>query len=927
MRRAGKMRAAAAAAALATLWLAAGCGGESERELLASARGYIGQQNHKAAIVQLKATLQKNPQSGEARFLLGQELLRTGELGPALLELGKAVDAGYDDHLAIPALARALLLAGEHRKITDTYGKLELGPPEAAADLKASVAAAWGAQGRADLAEAAMNEALRLDPAQPQARLLQARLAAGSGRFDEALAMVDAVLAGTPGLAEAHRLRGELLWLGKGDTEAAAGALRAAIAADPRSLRARSALVGVLLQRRDVEGFKAQVADMRKALPGHPQTRLYEAHLALLEGRTAAARELVQQLVKASPESPRVLQFAGAVELAGGSAVMAETHLRKALQLAPDLRVARRMLAQNELRMGHAERAIATLAPLLEHSPVPPEVLGIAAEAHLLAGNLPRAQALFAQAVKAAPDDARARTALALTQIAQGRGDAGFSELEGLAARDASAYADMALVSARLQRKEHDAALKAIAGLEAKQPGKPLAPYLRGKVLAERRDLAGARQGFEAAVAADGLFFPAVAALASMDVAQGRPADARARFEAMLARAPGHLRATIALADVKRREGAPQAEVLGLLEQAARLNPADSAPRRLVIEQMLEGSDRQAALGAARNAATAFPDDPQVLELLARAQLAVREPQQAVTTLRKVLALWPNSHGTYLRLAEAQAASGEPAGAAASLRKALELSPGLLAAQQGLLQLALADKRYDEALRIARGVQRDRPADAIGWSLETDTHSAQRDWNAAIVSARTALERQPLPALAMKLHALYLVAARQPEADALAAGWMRAHPRDMAFLSHLATVAMDRKDYARAEAAWRTVLEHRGDDVVAINNLSWLLLQQGRPGARPLAEKAHRLAPGQPAVMDTLAAALAADGEIVKAIEWQRRAVAQAPAVPDYRLNLARMLAQAGDKAAARTELEALRRLGTGFARQREVATLLEALS
>jgi len=94
----------------------------------------------------------------------------------------------------------------------------------------------------------------------------------------------------------------------------------------------------------------------------------------------------------------------------------------------------------------------------------------------------------------------------------------------------------------------------------------------------------------------------------------------------------------------------------------------------------------------------------------------------------------------------------------------------------------------------------------------------------------------------------------------------------------------------------------------------------------PFAEKALQLMPEQPAVMDTLASALAAEGQLPQAIDWQRKALAKASNNASYRLRLAKLLIKGGDKAGARTELNTLAALGDKFADHAEVGTLLKDL-
>jgi len=86
------------------------------------------------------------------------------------------------------------------------------------------------------------------------------------------------------------------------------------------------------------------------------------------------------------------------------------------------------------------------------------------------------------------------------------------------------------------------------------------------------------------------------------------------------------------------------------------------------------------------------------------------------------------------------------------------------------------------------------------------------------------------------------------------------------------------------------------------------------------------LAPGQPNVLDTMAQALLADKEAQKALPWARRAVELAPDKPAYRLTLAKVLVETGDRKAARAELQALAAMKGRFSQQSEVESLLGRL-
>jgi len=917
-------------AAIATLLLMTvnltGCGSESAQELVASAKAKLEKDDHKGAVIQLKSALQQNPQLPEARFLLGKALLAEGKVPEAMVELERARDFKHPDDQVLPMLAQALLAMRQSKKLTDLYSNSSLTDPSAHAALKALVAAAYGAQGKLDLCEANVKLALQLDAKNAMARTLQSRLMAGRGEMDPALAVLDALLKDEPKNIGAWHLKGDILSFGKRDVTAGEAAYKQALQIQPRYTAAHVALITAALQRSDMAGFKAAVDDMSKALPGHPDTLLYEAQRALAEKNFAVARNNIQKLLQAAPENAVVLQTAGAVELESGSLAQAERHLSKALQFEPRLLAARRLLAATYLRSGQPARALATLQPLVEQPTVSAAVLATAADAHLQNGQLAEAEALFTRAAKLAPDDNKIKTALALAQIAKGNVQSGFAELESMAASDSGTYTDMALVSARLRQQDLGAALLALDRMQSKDPKNAVPYHIRGQVLVQRQDFAAARASLEKAIALDPKYFPALASLVDLDVNEKKPEAAIARMESELSREPRNYRALGILASLKQRTGAPPDSIKALLNAAVKASPDQVAPRMLLGDYLLSINDFNGARAAAQEAISSLPNDLQLVDLLGRANLAAGDAQQALSAFGKVAAAHPASAEAQLRLAEAQLRNKDSDAANRTLQKVLQIDPQSLAAQTRLVQLALAQKRFDDAMNIARTVQKQKPTRAAGHLLEGDVHTYQRKLGPALTAFRSALEREKTTLTAMRVHSATALALSSADADRFAASWLKDHPKDAAFLIHLGSVAMDTKQHNSAEGHFKAALALQPDHAPTLNNLAWVILLQGKSGALPYAEKADKLAPEQAPFMDTLAAALAAEGQFDKAVDFQRRALAKATeaAAPAYRLRLAKLLLKAGDPGKARTELETLKALGDKFPGQDEVTALLK---
>lgn len=894
---------------LAALALA-GCADKTPEQHIALAKANLQKNDAAKAIIELKSALQKNVNSGEARFLLGSTLLKQGNPQTAEVELRKAREANYSAAEVVPELARAMVMLGQNKKLVDEFGLVQLGVPAADARLQTSLVAAYGALGKTDQAQSALAAALAADPQYAEALLLSARQKATARDVDGALAVVGDIITREPGNTDAWMLKGDLVLYGKNQPEEALAAYRKALGSEPKYMAAHETIFYVLMRQRKLDEAAKQLDELKKFAAGNPQTRFMQAQLAYYNKDFKAARELSQELLREAPNSARVLELAGAAELQAGIPLQAAIYLARAAQLRPERLLVRRLLISSYLRSGQPAKALAELNAVTGEDGVPPALYSLAGEVHLHNGDAKQAGEYFAKALKLDPDDARKRTALAITHLAGGKDELAIAELQDIAASDSGATADLALISAHLRAKDYAKALTAIDKLEAKQPDKPFAAILRGRVLLAQKDTAGARKSFERALSIDPNYFAAAARLAELDLADKKPGDAKKRFEVLLAKNPKNGQALLALAQLAASQKAPREEVAGLLGKAIDANPTDATPRLLLIDLHLRNNDNRQALATAQGAVAAVPTSPDLLAALGRLQLAAGETNQAAATFGKLVALQPLSPLAHVRLAQAQIAVKSVPAAEQSLRKALELKQDDVDAQGMLIEVLVDDNRYTEAIKLARQVQAQRPRQAFGWVFEGDIAASRKDWDAAIASYRSGLQQVQAPVLAIKLHAALANAGKGAEADRHAASYQAARPKDAAFVDYLATAALVRRDYAAAQKHYAVLVKLRPEDANAFNNLAWSEQQTGSlESALEHAQRANELAPDQPLFMDTLAVILSARGEHKKAIALQREAVKRLPTNQSLKLRLAKIYLAAGDKSNARSELEMLAKL------------------
>jgi len=912
------------ASVLVCLGLLAGCE-KSATDELAKAKASLADKQPAAAVISLKNALAKDPKLAEARLLLGEQLLATGDVQGAAAELRRAMDLKLPIAQVGPPLATAMLATGQAQQLVALLQPQTFTDPAVIAQVQTTLALAHLSLGDLPAATAAVDKATTADPRSVPARLARARIALAGRNDAGALQQAEALLLEAPKDDSVWTFKGEVLERSPTRQDEAMAAYAKAVELNPKNYRALSSLVGLQLIRNDLPKAKQTLAAMRTLAPKAFFTLYYAGRLNHLSGDYAAARSQFQAVLNLVPDNPVALLASGVNELKLNALVQAEAQLNRAVSLSPSNPAARYYLAQTSLKLGRPEQATAALAPLLAAESPGPEVLLTAAQARLLQGDPKGADVLFNRAAKLHAKDANVRVAMALVNAAKGDTDTAVRELQLIAETSEGTEADLRLISARVARNELDAALQAIDVLARKQPDNPAAQELRGQVLLKKKDAAGARSAFEAALKQNPHYLPAIANLAELDLIENKPEQAKKRLTDLAAREPGNANAQIAMASYATRTGASHAEVTGLLEKATRADPRDARARLLLIERHFVSGHAQAALEAAQAAVAAIPDNATLLDALARCQVRLGDSSQALSTYGKLQRVAPKEPAGYIGQATVLFGLNDLDGAAKSLQQLLAIQPRAIEAQRLLIGVAMKRKQVDKALTIARDLQREYPEQSFGWALEGEVQMDQARWPAAAGAFRTGLSKQRPEPLAPRLHTVLVKDGKTAEADKLVSSWTREHPQDIAFLHYLAESAFQAGNGAEAARRYEQILAAAPKNAGALNNLAWLMLQNKQAGAVAMAERAAAEAPDQADVLDTLAQAYAADKQYPKAVDALKRGINRALNPAPLQLTLAKIYLQANERDKAVAELERLRDLGKDFPQQTEVRRLLAA--
>ncbi len=890
---------------------------------LQRAQNYRQEGDVRAAVIELKNALQREPENAEARWQLGQAYLSLGNGSAAAKELERARELGYQGGEHPIELMQALLLQNEYEKVLATLDHTE--GANANPHLLALRARAHLGLDQLDEAESAFRKVLELAPDAGVARLGLARVAGARGDAEEAERQTDLALETTENDAQAWLFKGQLA-LARNDYARAQAAFREVLALNEASVVARAGLARALLGLNEPEHARSEIDALAERDANAPIVKYLEALLAREQRDLEGAQRALREVLAMVPDHPPSLLLLGSIHFSRQEFEQAEELLGRLLAQAPRHITGAKLLAGVYVQQDRLDDAIAVLQRLEREHPDDPQVLAMLGKAYLKQDDAERGRDYLRRAVELAPDAPLLRTQLAAGYLAAGAAEEAVSELREVIEQNPEfVRADVLLVLTHLSNRDHELAFEAARALSEKHPDSAVPYNLMGVVREAQDDEQEARSLYERALEKQPEHTAAVFNLARMDYQAGETTAARERYEQVLERRENHSGALLALARIAADEGRTAASV-DYLERARAANERFLAPRLLLAEYYLRQGQTEEALAVAEEAGDIAAGNPRVLIALGRARLATGRTQPAVSAFESLVEHDPESPAAHFQLGLARMQAGDTSGARGSLEKALELEGSYLQAKVALTNLALRSGELGQALEYARHIQEQHPDAVAGQILEGDAYMARGDYDQAARAYAGALERVQTSRLVIKLQAAKAGAGDVAGARAVLEGRLAEQPDDVAARLAFASLLHQTGDRAGAQQGYERVLETQPQNPIALNNLAWLYHEQGDQRALDLAEEAYRLVPERPEIADTYGWLLVQNEQVERGLRVLQRAVQESPTNGDIRYHLAASLAKAGERESARAELEALLASGQNFAEHPKAEQLLEEL-
>ena len=918
--------------ALSALLFVSACGlGMDTDARLERAQQAYNSGEYRAAIIDAKNILQKEPENASARLLLGRASVRVGDPRAAEKELRRAVELGVEKGDVIVDLGRALLMLGEFEQI-DAEVTTDLAADE---ETRVGILRIRGdallAQRKAAEARALYREILAARNDDLDTMLAVVSTYVADNELLQARATLDQILSLDPEYVPAILASGSLLMLqrnfGRSELEFTRAAERAEQNGDTSNrVKAMMGLAEAQLAQQKEAAAQETITGLTELAPDNVPAQYLAARLSYLEEDWAVATEQLQSILRQNPNFGPAYVLLGAVHLSRGNLAQAETYLATAVAAMPANNNARKLLAETQLQQNRAEEAADVLQPMVTGDAADSGTLAMAARASIGAGEYEEAIRYLETRAGNDPDDPDVIMDLAAAHLSIGEIEKAQEILQSLSdlSDDSSYRREFLLVLTAVRNSDFEGALGAARQMQEQWPSDARLHNMIGGILITTGDRYAARESFDNAQVADPSDVVSLISLARLDVADKGFDSANQRFLQALELQPDNVGIMISLGQVATYMGDSDAAVRWL-EKAKDTDSSNVVARAILGKVYVVNKDFAAAEQVMREAIGINNDLADLHNTLGLAISGNDDHERAAQSFTKAIELDPQQPVYSLNLAREYILREEDERAKEVLRESIQNNPDHMQSSAMLASLYARSDDMDKALQTARTLLQRSP-DAVGPKVllaellysnkEPDEASRLYDEALGISNNRD---------LAIRAYRLRVNAGlANPAAPLL--NYLSEKPADSDVRMVLAQDYQGRGNNEDAVSAYEKVVAAAPGNYVALNNLAWIYFIEGDARAEALARRAVELSPDNSSVIDTLGWILVKTGFADEGIEYLRQAVDLSDGEAEIRYHLAAGLAGAGEAEEARSMLADILSPEADFPSRGDAEALLSSL-
>ena len=360
-----------------------------------------------------------------------------------------------------------------------------------------------------------------------------------------------------------------------------------------------------------------------------------------------------------------------------------------------------------------------------------------------------------------------------------------------------------------------------------------------------------------------------------------------------------------------------------ILQKITEDQPKTSQAWVLLGERSLNQGQLAKAMDTALRGLVHKPNDRALLLLKARAE-AERSPLLAIPTLKVLLELDPDDVDAAVLLAIAYIEIGEPGKAINLLTKQLSICDETSARRRYNVALAVALYKNDnkaDAQKIFDSLYQSAPDDPGPLLAQARLLQEDKLWSRLSQMVSNWYQNHPRGTNVLVTIANDLVAVESSQAKKTAEDLLRSllnrEPNSVPAMGSLAMLLQVTDRSAESAPLYQRILTLQPDNVVAINNLAWIVCEeQGKPReALQLAQRGLKIAPNYVDLIDTNGMVYYRLGQYESAVRNFTRCIklypGSAPSIVTSYFHLGRALASLGRKGEAIDSLKKALELNT----------------
>lgn len=487
---------------------------------------------------------------------------------------------------------------------------------------------------------------------------------------------------------------------------------------DPKNA---AALLALSRDMEQLKEWKRAVAGYRRVLevaPDNVEAKLRLARIVLMAGVLDQAEELVKAVGISRPKDPGVLTMEGAIAA----------------------------------RRGHAQAAMKDVQAALKQDPSQLDATMLLSSLYVNKGRYDAAASLLEKGAQAHPRDIPLRVALADVYDHQKQTRSAIEQLQEVIRLDPENLAQRV----RLARYEDHLGETGAARQVLEQAVSDNARSSRAKLaliefMAAHHKPDAAQHKLQAYIQQSPDDYALRFGLASLYQTSGQPAKAKAVYQKVIDQdgiGQDGLKARTRLAALIVNDKDMTAEQLArakaLLAQVLKENATDNEALTLRGMIALAERDPETAVTSLRTVQHDQPDSLQAARLLAQAYLLTGDTELAKEQLQRAVKLDPRDLKLRLQLARVLARSQGGRGEAVDqLRAVLKQSPGDGDALKTLFDVQMADKDWEAAIDTAKRVKAALPDNPMGPYLLGLAYQGHKQYQASIKEFRLSLDKEP----------------------------------------------------------------------------------------------------------------------------------------------------------------------------------------